>query len=186
MEDHHRWFTLLLWVYVVSGYFKIRVLVYLSRWSLSSIFCCRKAWGKEMDAASKRSMLDQFWIQHWNPGEILTNFHVNSYFVAWKLTELDRKNEIWRCSMWASDPDAAVEAHSVKGRFYAHWKAIQGSKLFKVVYDLVRKWIKQIYAWSLRHCSPKCTKLSYIVLQQKLKYNIHEMLKRGVPIKKPI
>jgi len=26
----------------------------------------------------------------------------------------------------------------------------------------------------------------FIVLQQKLKYNIHEMLKRGVPIKKPI
>ena len=61
-----------------------------------------------MDAASKRSMLVKFWIQHWNPGEILTNFHVNSYFVAWKLTELDRKNEIWRCSMWASDSDAAV------------------------------------------------------------------------------
>ena len=69
---------------------------------------CRNAWGKEMVAASKRSILVKLWIQHWNPGEILTNFHVNGYFVTWKLTELDRKNEIWRCSMWASDPDAAV------------------------------------------------------------------------------
>ena len=108
MEDHLWWLTLLLWMYVVSGYFKIVVLVYLSRWSRSSIFCCRNAWGKEMDAASKRSMLGKFWIQHWIPGEILTDFHVNSYSVAWKLTELDRKNLIWRCSMWASDPDAAV------------------------------------------------------------------------------
>jgi len=53
---------------------------------------------KEIDAASKRSMLVKFRVQHWNPGEILTNFDVNNHFVASKLTELDRKNEIWRCS----------------------------------------------------------------------------------------
>ena len=37
---------------------------------------------KEIDAASKRSMLVKFRVQHWNPGEILTNFDVNNHFVA--------------------------------------------------------------------------------------------------------
>ena len=127
-EDRLWWFTLLLWMCVVSGYFKIVVLVHLSRWSYSSIFCCRNAWGKEMAAASKRSMLGEFWIQHWNPGEILTNFHVNSYFVAWKLTELDRKTRYGVVLCERVTPTLLsygdVEAHSVKGLFYAHWKDI--------------------------------------------------------------
>ena len=38
MEGHLWWFTLLLGVYVVWGYFEIRLLVYLSRGSYSSIF----------------------------------------------------------------------------------------------------------------------------------------------------
>ena len=113
------------WRPLMEGSLKVMGLVHLSIWGRLHSWGCLNVWcrihfrkmtfrerrplmdDKEIDAASKRSMLVKFRVQHWNPGEILTNFDVNNHFVASKLTELDRKNEIWRCSTWASDPDAA-------------------------------------------------------------------------------
>ena len=165
MEDDLGWFTLLLWAFVLSCSFKIMP----CRSSTSVETPDAKNWrrfqtkhaGEVMNIALESCRnSDQFWCK-WLFCSLKTD---------WARQKKQRSCVALRERVTPTLAVVKTDAYKYSRHPYEY---CQGGV---VVCNLLRKWIKQIYAWSLRHCSPYCTKVSYIVPQQKLRYNIHEML----------